>query len=50
VDSKSAQFDLGSKRIVFVKKEETFQPLEVIAGSQSDNWIEVLKGIDAAIV
>jgi len=44
----SAQLDLGTRRIVFVKKGDTFQPLEVITGNQSDNWMEVLKGINVA--
>jgi len=43
----SAQLDLGTKKIVFVKKEQIFQPVEIATGTQSDDLIEVLKGIEA---
>jgi len=42
----SAQLDLGMKKIVFVKREGIFQPREITTGNQSDNLIEVLKGIE----
>jgi len=42
-----SQLDLGTKRVVFIKGKETFQPIEIATGNQSDNLIEVLKGIDA---
>jgi Cu(I)/Ag(I) efflux system membrane fusion protein len=43
----TAQLDLGTKRIVFIKREDTFEPIGIITGNQSNNLIEVLKGIDA---
>jgi len=43
-----AQLDLGTKKIVFIKKAEIFQPVEIKTGNQSDNLIEVLTGIDAS--
>jgi Cu(I)/Ag(I) efflux system membrane fusion protein len=43
----SAQLNLGTQKIVFVKRERIFQPREITVGNQSDNWTEVLKGIDA---
>jgi len=43
----SAQMNLGTRKIVFLKKEGIFKPQEIVTGSQSENWVEVLKGIDA---
>jgi len=43
----SSRLSLGTKTIVFVKKDGIFQPREITTGYQSDNWLEVLKGIDA---
>ncbi|HEV8515425.1 MAG TPA: RND transporter MFP subunit, partial [Cyclobacteriaceae bacterium] len=43
-----AQLDLGTKKIVFVRKAEIFKPMEIATGNQFDNLIEVLKGIDAS--
>jgi len=42
----AAQLELGAKKIVFVKNKGTFRPREILTGSQSDKWIEVLKGIN----
>ncbi len=42
----SSQFDLGTKKVVFTKREGVFRPKEIIVGNQSDDWIQVLKGID----
>jgi Cu(I)/Ag(I) efflux system membrane fusion protein len=44
---KSSQIDLGTRKIVFVKKEGMFQPVEIATGNQSENLVQVLKGIDA---
>ena len=43
-----SQLDLGTKRVVFIKGKETFQPIEIATGNQSDNLIEILKGINAS--
>jgi Cu(I)/Ag(I) efflux system membrane fusion protein len=43
----SSRLSLGTKTIVFVKKDGIFQPREITTGHQSGNWIEVLKGIAA---
>ncbi len=43
----SAQLNLGTRRIVFMKKGEVFKPQEIVTGNQSENWIQVLKGIGA---
>ena len=42
-----AQLDLGTRKILFIKKEKIFRPVEITTGNQFDNLIEVLKGIDA---
>ena len=41
----SAQFDLGTRKIVFVKQQGMFQPKEISTERQSDRWIEVSRGI-----
>jgi len=43
----TAQLDLGTKKILFIKIEKMFQPVEITTGTQSGNLIEVLKGIGA---
>ncbi len=42
----SAQLNLGTRKIVFIKKEKIFQPIEITTGNQFNNLIEVLRGID----
>jgi Cu(I)/Ag(I) efflux system membrane fusion protein len=42
----SAQLDLGTTKITFLKKGGVFQPQKIITGSQSGKWIEVLNGIE----
>lgn len=42
----SAQLNLGTRTIVLVKRSGVFEPKEITAGNQSDNWIEVLNGIN----
>src|SRR5260221_2128010 len=41
----SSQFDLGTKKVVFTKREGVFRPKEIIVGNQSDDWIQVLTRI-----
>lgn len=41
-----SHLNLGLRKIVFVKNEGMFQPKEISTGSQADQWIEVLKGIN----
>lgn len=43
----SAQLDLGTKKIVFIRKAGIFQPQEIHAGRTSNEWVEVTGGIDA---
>lgn len=41
----SAVMDLGKKKIVFLKKENQFIPIEVITGNKSNGKIRILKGL-----
>ncbi|HLZ16666.1 MAG TPA: efflux RND transporter periplasmic adaptor subunit [Cyclobacteriaceae bacterium] len=43
----SAQLDLGTKKVVFIRRGGIFQSREIITGRSSGGWIEVLKGIEA---
>jgi Cu(I)/Ag(I) efflux system membrane fusion protein len=40
-----AVLDLGERQIVFVKKGEVFEPVEVSTGIRTDEWIQVLDGL-----
>ncbi len=42
----SSKLDLGTQEIVFIKRRGTFRPQVISSGRQSDNWIEVLKGVE----
>jgi len=41
----SAQVNLGTRKIVFIKQDGMFQPREISTEYQSDKWIEVSGGI-----
>ena len=43
---RSARLDLGLKKICFVKRGSVFYPIEIITARQSDDWIEVLQGVN----
>jgi membrane fusion protein, copper/silver efflux system len=43
----SARLDLGTREMVFVKRRGVFRPKEIVTGRQSDEWIEVSKGLEA---
>ena len=44
----SARLDLGMKEIVFTKRRGVFHPKEIITSQQSDDWIEVISGLEAS--
>ena len=43
----TARLDLGNKEIVFIKRRGVFRPKEITTSRQSDDWIEVLTGLEA---
>lgn len=43
----SARLDLGTRQIVFVKKGGIFEPKEILSGTQSGQYVEVIKGINS---
>lgn len=43
---KVAVLDLGVQQIVFLKEKETFTPYKIKTGLESDDWIEVMDGLD----
>jgi Cu(I)/Ag(I) efflux system membrane fusion protein len=45
---REAVFDLGSRRIVFVKDKGEFRPKQVSTGEMVNNWIEIKKGLSSA--
>ena len=42
----STILDLGTRKIVFVKRRGVFRPQSVETGRQSNNWIELINGAD----
>jgi multidrug efflux pump subunit AcrA (membrane-fusion protein) len=44
----SAQLDLGTRKVVLIKRDGVFMPAEISIGNHEGDWIEVLKGLDAA--
>lgn len=47
---KLAVLDLGVQQIVFLKNKEAFQPYKIKTGLQTDDWIEVIEGLDESSV
>jgi membrane fusion protein, copper/silver efflux system len=43
----TATTDLGIQKIVFVKRSGTFRPKSITTGQTSDNWIEIISGVEA---
>ncbi len=44
----SARLDLGTKEIVFTKRRGVFRPKEITTSRQSDDWIEVISGLEVS--
>jgi Cu(I)/Ag(I) efflux system membrane fusion protein len=42
---KTAVLDLGRNKIVFIKRNESFEARKINTGLQSDTWIEIKKGV-----
>ena len=43
----SARLDLGTQEIAFIKRRGVFRPKEIVTARHSDDWIEVLSGVEA---